>query len=1490
MDSKLLEILDEWEEGMFMFPELLAEAYTTFLGQLISSSAAERRDPRVIPFLLAGYLAYLKDQKGADPHAALTYRMALAMVGCGSNVTPYPAAPPTRPSTPPATAALPRPSTQPAKAAKSQADTPPARPATPDFWPLTPSQPFTPPAELSSPSRPQRLRSLSPQPAPSKPRSPSPEVAKRPREEEEEEVAEEDRPTLEVLQTRERVLKRFKDTRFREEVIQIKGLGGSLPSEQLMIDMFDTILKRQREATHAKDDDRVILEIQPSEDTQNPLWFSMRRADQFSGQVIIDKLSRVLNSNQNFISSEGTLTVSYIHIPIPEAGGRRTKRVPNETIAQWLVRFIDSSTIWSPDNTDDNMCLARCVAVAMARGSMHRQAFYKMKQRDSNPQREKAEKLCELAHIDPQKECGLDEVRQLQDALPDIRLSVFTDKKGQTCVFKGEYSAGRKNVYLLLHDKHFYAIFSPCQAFEYRYECVKCVAFYNNQQDHKCEGVCWRCFGSDDHSDPTLQLRRCEDCGHQFAGDACYDYHRTVKLVNSDMTKCQTFRFCTKCKKSFSLKRGLVHVCGTVYCKYCKNNVKENHLCFMTNWSEKELKKGWRRVSIWYDLESTQCDSLDDNDNIFEHKPNLLVSQAVCDTCAHVSQNDHFCTTCQTRQHIFHNMDDKNINVVGQFIDYLQSFPAKVELLITAHNAKSYDSVFLLQEMIKRQLKPELVLQGSKIISMTLGNWKFIDSLMFLTMPLSAMPKSFGFEELKKGYWPFLACKPEFYNYEGPLLDRELYCVSGMRGKAADEFNRWYDEKVKNNYVFNFRREFVEYCISDTTILRLACQAFRKLFAEHAGFDPMVQCITLSSACMAAFRRNFLQKDTIGIVPPGGYHGRGKQSHIALKWLDYESHKLGRVIKTIYTDREVSIMGRRVDGYVEIPKRNGTLEKRIYQFHGDYWHQCPIHFPPGPECGENRLEQTRRLTEMFREAGYTVIEKWECQFNSDLQNDADTQAYFNTHPTVRVPPLSLRDTLAGGRTSALRWYHEADIKNGEKIKMADVISEYPNANLRGKYPYGHPQIFLEGDPDMPSVDEWNGMVKCTILPPRDLFLPVLWYKANGKLLFPLCRTCVEEESKEVCKHDDPTLRQLTGSWCSPELQLAIKEKGYKLIAVHEVLLYPGTMEFDPKSGKDGLLSAYVRCFMALKIEASGWPPNCTTDEEKKEFVADVLKHDGITINPENMIYRPALRVLSKLILNSFWGKFGERTLRPKTELIYDYSELIRIVLDPTRKVRAIVPQGETCLQVNWIPIEDTEVSLPTSSLLHAAFTTCFGRLQLYKYLDIVGKRALYHDTDSVCYISRPNEPDLTVGTHLGDLTDQIEEEYGPGSFITHFCAGGPKNYGYIVAVGGDHSNTKVCIKVRGISINKSCDHLVTFDNLKAMVMGEKENVVVPIPRQIARLSSWKIVTRPSSKNWKAVNTKRRRVGVELTVPLGYNAWGDDADEETLERMDDLYTA
>ncbi|XP_026280689.2 uncharacterized protein LOC113208067 [Frankliniella occidentalis] len=251
---------------------------------------------------------------------------------------------------------------------------------------------------------------------------------------------------------------------------------------------------------------------------------------------------------------------------------------------------------------------------------------------------------------------------------------------------------------------------------------------------------------------------------------------------------------------------------------------------------------------------------------------------------------------------------------------------------------------------------------------------------------------------------------------------------------------------------------------------------------------------------------------------------------------------------------------------------------------------------------------------------------------------------------------------------------------------------------------------------------------------------------------------------------------------------------------------------------------------------------------------------------------------------------GERTLRTKTVFVFSYGELIRLTQDQTLIINSILPLGEDCLQISYTPIKETDECLKTTSLIHAAYTTAHGRLLLYKYLDAVGERAIYHDTDSICFLSVPGQPDPKLGQFLGDMTDQLADDYGPGSFITEFLAAGPKNYSYKTAVGGDLNNIKTVIKVRGISVNTSSAKTVTFETLKDMILSdEQKQTLVHIPAQIARLPGWRIVTRPSSKTWQVCLNKRRRIDKERTVAYGYQGTLlDDDDYDLLNTLALLY--
>lgn len=171
-------------------------------------------------------------------------------------------------------------------------------------------------------------------------------------------------------------------------------------------------------------------------------------------------------------------------------------------------------------------------------------------------------------------------------------------------------------------------------------------------------------------------------------------------------------------------------------------------------------------------------------------------------------------------------------------------------------------------------------------------------------------------------------------------------------------------------------------------------------------------------------------------------------------------------------------------------------------------------------------------------------------------------------------------------------------------------------------PVGHPKV-LSGPQITLPLSSYFGFAKVTVLPPRQLYHPVLPARINGKLSFVLCRTCAEMSNQERCTHID-SQRKLTGTWVTDELQVA-KDAGYEVCRVHEV------WHWEKRSDK--LFRDYVNHFQRMKQEADGWPTWCFTDEQKKKYVDDYFRHEGVHLRPERIAKNPALRELAKLCLN-----------------------------------------------------------------------------------------------------------------------------------------------------------------------------------------------------------------------------------------------------------------
>jgi G:T-mismatch repair DNA endonuclease (very short patch repair protein) len=318
-------------------------------------------------------------------------------------------------------------------------------------------------------------------------------------------------------------------------------------------------------------------------------------------------------------------------------------------------------------------------------------------------------------------------------------------------------------------------------------------------------------------------------------------------------------------------------------------------------------------------------------------------------------------------------------------------------------------------------------MDGSKILSMVVENFHFLDSLNFLPMSLKSMPKSFDLT-CKKGYYPHFFNTASNLNYVSPYPEPEFYGADSMSVDERTQFLEWYEEqKVK---LFSNKAELLAYCMDDVSVLRQACCSFRNLILKLVKMDPFREAITISSICNKVFRTMFLKPDTVGIILRAGYRMGDRQSIEGLQWLAY----MGRTRKMIHAGngRETSLPGVpnvNVDGYCE-------ETKEVFEYLGCFWHGCHCmpnrHKPTGntEETLENRYEETMARMQKIKAAGYTVVSTWGCEFRKMLGDIPGLQNEICSHPYVKNAPINIGDTLYGGRTEASRTH--CRVKEGEE--------------------------------------------------------------------------------------------------------------------------------------------------------------------------------------------------------------------------------------------------------------------------------------------------------------------------------------------------------------------------------------------------------------------------------------------------------------------------
>ncbi|CAD5208223.1 unnamed protein product [Bursaphelenchus xylophilus] len=983
-------------------------------------------------------------------------------------------------------------------------------------------------------------------------------------------------------------------------------------------------------------------------------------------------------------------------------------------------------------------------------------------------------------------------------------------------------------IMLYYHDNHYDSIWSPTAFFGVRSFsnlCFSCRKLMRESIDHtaRCQKKCTKCcrIGNDFPCKDDGFEKKCAACTKKFLNKDCYEHHLKKNI-------CSYYKKCDKCDQAYSKKNG--HLCGLSFCVSCRGFHEVGSECYVNPIPVPKKPVNYNLCA--FDFETTTT-PLNDNSNRSQHSVNFASIHKACTTCmANGKWRDEEtpCEKCGEHLKTFSIPHGDSENVVKDVWEYLKSCAKKIPVLAIAHFGGKFDCHLLMKEINKDKTisKIDMILTGAKYYTINVAGTagaftevKFTDSFNYLQMPLGSMPKALGLEVDSKGTFPHLFNTPAHYQADLPHHpDIQYYCPDSLNANKRQELLDFYEEN--RDKPFNFKQQLYDYGIQDTRILLHALVKFRSMIQEHCPTDDVLYyCPTLASSCLRIWRMLDLEERTVIRTPTIGFGDFIQQSKVALlffRWLRDKKDMKDLQFRD-NGEKRVEIV---IDGKVHKISIDGFLERQnekplALELNGCYYHGCKDcckdlgdRLPSGISVKEGLLKTEKRV-KALEDLGFEVLVYKECEIRKMLQEDDEMSAYFEQR-FFSAGSIRLRDAFHGGRTATQCLKFNANERKG--IGYTDIQSLYPYIMATYAMPIGIPtplyiqnyDVNWESEADI----EHDGLYKVVVLPPQNLALPVLPITCNKKLIYPLCYSCAQENQGAsynknlVCEHGEEERSFLTTT-TSVELKNALR-KGYKVKKIFEIL------KFNEMS--DALFKPYVYRFLKTKLEASGKPYD---DEAKnQQFKEEIKRRYGFEIDEGKWSKNPALRTISKLYLNSLWGKLSMRTDLPKTVVCSTATEFYKILNNSTNVIKSVDLVEDDKIYISFKTSEEFTTPLEFSNLLIPTWITAQARTYLYSFFEQVeskGEKILYYDTDSLIFTfdKASGEYPLKTGDYLGDM--ELEKK---GKDILEFLGLGAKQYAlkYRDVVTGE---LEYDLKLRGISLNGKTCSIINYDSFSGLV-------------------------------------------------------------------------
>lgn len=937
----------------------------------------------------------------------------------------------------------------------------------------------------------------------------------------------------------------------------------------------------------------------------------------------------------------------------------------------------------------------------------------------------------------------ISKIKEMQRIMCDYQIKVYSNRtNGNVHLFKGPVRQKKIHLFYVTNLDHFVALLNVKAFFKCSYKCSCCGYVKNDKLFHDCPEKCNGCKSKQKCQPDDEAKIRCSDCSRDFVSFTCFTLH----LVNLRFgrTICQTLFKCDKCLNMVDLKDGRSeHACGFIFCNQCERTRPTVHTCFVTRHNKPTLQK-WLIVFFNFDFDASLA-------------VKLCVTQMVCEKCYFNEDATTKCKQCGISENYFHNIIGGD-NCVDRFLNHIDVLhtTGNRPIFCVTHNLRYLNCLF--RALSRRTVDVKIKMNGPHIelISYHNNRVKIMDSVNFFNVPLSKYSETFALTE---------CCSEQYYTY---LFNRTDAAKGAPRSAVP-----------------------LAYKLSlSVTILRQGCLKFMDILNGVLNIYPFLESSTMRELLMFGYRKTTLtDNNSLSIVPTSLYTLRRNYSLLADKWFAHVRCEIGND-----DDDDPIIFEHKID-YALVVSGYRLKSRMVYEFLECFANGCLKCFknrridnhcfggvPIEQLSLDERLTAIREKHQKLTELNLTVSVMWECDFRRFLKRYPEAHQKLNGLPEIRQSKLNYKDAIYPGIAEVCRRYYITRPGGNERIRCFRFRSLYAHVMKTCCYPIGVPTVFAQRECSALDITKTDGFIKCQILPPKNLFHPVLPIKlCDGRVVMTLCQSCAEQPTPLIsyCKHSDAE-RTLSGTWVLAEVHLAI-EMGYVMGDIYEVWQYSVSNRF---------FDTWINTFLKFKTETSGWPLDDMTDMEKTEYIARLITNEeNLELTAENFAKNDAFRSLFDDILAGSWQAFNQSYTQ--SSVIGTFDELVLLISSSAIEVYDIYPWSDTSVLVNWrFKNEDHWEGQLNRVVSVGAFIAAYARIRMYREVlsrltyvnaELKANVTLFYDTDHIYFIETPTKrSELPIGgSGIGELENALLP-YGPNVYIIKFEAVDSQRYSYTV--------------------------------------------------------------------------------------------------------------